>query len=279
LQDVVGNAAFKASLPESVAVLLSTVEALVLEEVEVQIHVVTLFTTHWRLRDHVFNELHKAMSSTDGHKLRFWMDWQAVRVKKHWKNNENMTFWFENINLPGGLRFCFFVGEHKFARWAKNLCWVFLGARYKFAIWLLCPKRLYKLFSKTSSPSMENGSLPRGPEAVAEEWRSNARLQYAVHSAWVWGPGLPMGGVQLTHVTRVQDKSALLTGLLVTELLRWLQEKKVISKKPSRDEGWPEPVNTLEFWTDGAPTYRSSGWLAFTGLYWPEEFKTHSEVT
>jgi hypothetical protein len=58
LQDVVGNAAFKASLPESVAVLLSTVEALVLEEVEVQIHVVTLFTTHWRLRDHVFNELH-----------------------------------------------------------------------------------------------------------------------------------------------------------------------------------------------------------------------------
>ena len=88
-----------------------------------------------------------------------------------------------------------------------------------------------------------------------------------------------MGGVQLTHVTRVQDKSALLTGLLVTELLRWLQEKKVISKKPSRDEGWPVPVNTLELWTDGAPTCRSSGCLAFAGLYWPEEFKTHTEMT
>ena len=111
---------------------------------------------------------------------------------------------------------------------------------------------------------------------MAEEWRSNARLQYGVHSVWVWGPGLPMGGIQLTHVTRIQDKSALFTGLLMTEALRWLQEKKIIAMKPDRNNGWPAPVTTLEFWADGAPTYRSSGWLAFPGLYWPEEFKTHT---
>ena len=80
LQGGFGHAAFKASLPEDVSVMLAMNEALVVEEVDRQIHVVTMFETHWRLRDHVFSELHKAMSSSDTHKLRFWMDWQDCWV-------------------------------------------------------------------------------------------------------------------------------------------------------------------------------------------------------
>ena len=104
LQGGFGHAAFKASLPEDVSVMLAMNEALVVEEVDRQIHVVTMFETHWRLRDHVFSELHKAMSSSDTHKLRFWMDWQDFLVSCT-DTSGNTSFFLQNSESPGGLNF------------------------------------------------------------------------------------------------------------------------------------------------------------------------------
>jgi hypothetical protein len=69
----------------------------------------------------------------------------------------------------------FFVGEHKFARWAKNLCWVFLGARYKFAIWLLGAICVVEAESEDEGGDVVAVGALTGQTRDILEWRTSYR--------------------------------------------------------------------------------------------------------
>ena len=192
--DVRGH--LKSDLSETQRGEVSITEAVALTDVEHLLAQVKLFSTHWRLRDYMFESLHKDLADKTPGITYIWSDWQ------------------------------------------------------------------------------ENGNLPRGPEEIAEQWRASARLQYGCHSSYVWGAHCPPNGIQFTVLTRVQDKSGYFTGMVMQELLDFLQSRGILGQKPETGE-WASPTDTLHFWSDGAPSYRSCTFMSFPNCSWPQRYRTH----
>ena len=78
-------------------------------------------------------------------------------------------------------------------------------------------------------------------------WRALARVGYALHVTRAWGHNLPAAGVYVTFITRVLEKGALLTALLLREALKLLAGRRTLGG-----------VTTVWFMSDPGPHYRSS---------------------
>ena len=63
-----------------------------------------------------------------------------------------------------------------------------------------------------------------GPKVSGAMWRAQARVQLAVHSSRIWGMGLPKPAIMLTHISRVTDKTAFLTSMVLCDIVDWLSE-------------------------------------------------------
>ena len=90
-------------------------------------------------------------------------------------------------------------------------------------------------------------TLPFGPSAVGEQWRANSRLGVAIHGAVLWRRG-PEGAIKhnVTLTTRVMEKDSWFTSILLHELGRKAQSAGMLN-----------PFETVCFWSDSGPHYRS----------------------
>ena len=94
----------------------------------------------------------------------------------------------------------------------------------------------------------ENITIPVGPEEVAEEWRSQARLAIAIHGAVCWNQSC---NTRMAFLTRVQEKGSLWTVYMMEQAIAKCFEL-----------GMCERSDTVVIWSDGAPHYRSIGTIS-----------------
>ena len=112
-------------------------------------------------------------------------------------------------------------------------------------------------------------NIPRGPEEVAEVWRAWARMQLGVHGCYVWGDGLPEGGIHFGTVSRVTEKGGWHTAYVLQDVLDWLQSNNYLRN-----------CTDLVFWSDGAPTYKCVVMCSFVGYHWLQRYGcTGKEIT
>ena len=92
----------------------------------------------------------------------------------------------------------------------------------------------------------ENGTLPRGPSMNSATWRALARIGYSIHISKCWGQSLPAQGVYVVFISRVVEKTALYTVLLLLEVIKILQHRWGI-----------KGVQQAFFISDAGPHYRA----------------------
>ena len=68
----------------------------------------------------------------------------------------------------------------------------------------------------------ENYTLPRGPDEVSEVWRAGSRAGFSLHTTKFWGCGLPSAGVFITVLSRVVEKSAAFTMMVLYYTCKYL---------------------------------------------------------
>jgi hypothetical protein len=88
-----------------------------------------------------------------------------------------------------------------------------------------------------------------------------------VHGSLVWGDGLPMPGIYITIISRVVEKTALYTTLVIETVLEKLKEL-----------GYLRPGETICMWSDAGPHYRANRFMAICATRWPIVYKMHFGV-
>ena len=108
----------------------------------------------------------------------------------------------------------------------------------------------------------ENGTLPQGPVATAEEWRSNARLGYTVFGCCVWCRDFK---VWFFYLSRNMEHSSLATIAMVEDVLGRIR--------------MPDTIRTIHSWSDGGSHFRSKLYLGWMGCRITEKYKKNAMVS
>ena len=111
----------------------------------------------------------------------------------------------------------------------------------------------------------ENWNLPVGPEAVADQWRAQARLQISCHGSIIWNEH---GRHSLVWLSRVTEKDSWWTAYTIQRTVAFVFENLKLF----------ETKDTLVFWSDGGPHYRSTPALSNVARYITERFRVHSQA-
>ena len=111
----------------------------------------------------------------------------------------------------------------------------------------------------------ENWNLPVGPEAVADQWRAQARLQISCHGCIIWNEHVRHSVVWLSRVT---EKDSWWTAYTIQRTVAFVFENLKLFA----------PKDTLVFWSDGGPHYRSTPALSNVERYITERFRVHSQA-
>ena len=83
-----------------------------------------------------------------------------------------------------------------------------------------------------------------------------------VHSTFIWGPRVLGRGVQYSILTRVCDKSAHFTSMVLGLVLDFCQA-----------QGWIDENQWLIHWSDGAKQYNSYSNLAFWAVHFMDKYR------
>ena len=107
--------------------------------------------------------------------------------------------------------------------------------------------------------------MPVGPEAVADQWRAQARLQISCHGSIIWNEHVRHSLVWLSRVT---EKDSWWTAYTIQRTVAFAFENLKLF----------ETKDTLVFWSDGGPHYRSTPALSNVARYITERFRVHSQA-
>ena len=108
-------------------------------------------------------------------------------------------------------------------------------------------------------------NLPMGPTAVGEQWRAPARLGAAIHGSICWTASKR---IKVVFTTRVMEKDSWFTSLVLSEVLNVCGSQGMLSGR-----------QTVVFWPDGGPHYRSVVQLSNYAWWVPEARNCHTEAT
>ena len=112
---------------------------------------------------------------------------------------------------------------------------------------------------------MENFNTPRGPKAVEEVWRAQARIQTSVHCCIFWGARIGRDPLAVVFLGRVTDKGPYYTAMVLERSLDLLGERGIMQ----------ETIRAT-LWKDNAVSYKSAVSMAFTSYYWPQKYGIHT---
>ena len=87
-------------------------------------------------------------------------------------------------------------------------------------------------------------------------------MQLGVHGCYVWGQGLPKGGIHFGTLSRVTEKGGWHTAYVVQDVLDWLRSK-----------GYLKECTNLVFWSDGGSSYKSKVMCSFVGYHWLQRYR------
>ena len=107
------------------------------------------------------------------------------------------------------------------------------------------------------------GTLPVGPREMGAQWYAGARLGYSVFALFAWGASLPPAGRWLCFFTRIVEKPAELTIVL---LRRCFELLKLSS------------TTCVRHWSDTGTHFRGYKILGTIGVQFVEDFKMDQQV-